>query len=158
MRPGQKESTRWVEGYERVAEMAADMPGTRLVYLADREADMVEMMRRAHELGTPADWLVRAKHDGCLSGGKGAKLWAATTGEAPLGEIEFTLGARKNRPTRKVRQQLWARRMEVGNGKGGRLSVTCVVAREVNAPAGTKAVEWRLLTNGTSPRMGRQPN
>jgi hypothetical protein len=68
------------------------------------------------------------------------------------------LGARENRPIRKVRQQLWARRMEVGNGKGGRLSVTCVAAREVNAPAGTKAVEWRLLTNGTSPRMGRQPN
>jgi len=147
VRPGQKESTRWVEGYERVAEMAADMPGTRLVYLADREADMVEMMRRAHELGTPADWLVRARHDRCLSGGDGAKLWAATTGDAPLGEIEFTLGARENRPTRKVRQQLWTRRVEIGNGKGGRLSVTCVVAREVNAPAGTKAVEWRLLTN-----------
>lgn len=47
--PGQKESTRWIEGYERAAEMAADMPGTRLVYLADREADMVEMMAGAHE-------------------------------------------------------------------------------------------------------------
>ena len=55
VRAGLKESTRWVEGYERVAEMAPDMPDTRLVYVADREADMVEMMRRAQELGTPAD-------------------------------------------------------------------------------------------------------
>lgn len=47
VRPGQKESRRWVEGYERVAEQAAEMPGTRLLYVADREADMVEMMRRA---------------------------------------------------------------------------------------------------------------
>jgi hypothetical protein len=53
--------------------MAADMPGTRLVYLADREADMVEMMCRAHELGAPADWLVRAKRDRCLAGGEGAR-------------------------------------------------------------------------------------
>lgn len=147
VRPGQKESTRWVEGYERVAEMAADMPGTRLVYLADREADMAEMMRRAHELGAPADWLVRAKHDRCVPSGEGARLWATTTAEAPLGEIEFTLGAREHRPARKVRQQLWARRVNIGDGKRGQLTVTCVVAREVGAPAGAKAVEWRLLTN-----------
>ena len=41
VRPGQKERTRWIEGYERIAEMAEQMPHTRLVYLADREADMV---------------------------------------------------------------------------------------------------------------------
>ena len=41
VRHGQKESTRWIEGYERVAEMAADMPATRLVYVADREADLL---------------------------------------------------------------------------------------------------------------------
>lgn len=49
VRPGQKKITRWIEGYERIAEMAAQMPQTRLVYLADREADMVAMMRRARE-------------------------------------------------------------------------------------------------------------
>lgn len=147
VRPGHKESARWVEGYERVAEMASDMPETRLVYLADREADMVEMMRRAHELGTPADWLVRAKHDRCLPGDQGTRLWATVTADTPLGDIEFTLGAREHRPSRKVRQQLWARRVEISDGKRGRLNVTCVVAREVDAPAGVKPVEWRLLTN-----------
>lgn len=130
-----------------MAEMAADLPATRLVYLADREADMVEMMRRAQELGNPADWLVRAKHDRCLPGGEGAKLWATTTDGEPLGEIEFTLGAREHRPARKVRQQLWARRVEISDGKRGRLNVTCVVAREVGVPDGAKPVEWRLLTN-----------
>ena len=46
-RPGISESTRWIEGYERVAETAATMPQTRLVYEADREADMVGLMHRA---------------------------------------------------------------------------------------------------------------
>jgi hypothetical protein len=46
VRRGQKESTRWIEGYARVAEMAADMPDTRLVYVINREADLLAMMAR----------------------------------------------------------------------------------------------------------------
>jgi hypothetical protein len=53
----------------RVAEMAAYMPGTRLVYVADREADMIELMRCARDAGTPADWLVRAKTNRALPEG-----------------------------------------------------------------------------------------
>jgi hypothetical protein len=70
----QKKSARWIEGYERVAEMAAKMAGTRLVYVANREADLVEMMRRAPELDTPVDWLVRPKHNRCVPDGDGDKL------------------------------------------------------------------------------------
>ena len=70
------ESQRWIEGYERVAEMAEEMPDTRLVYVADREADILALMQRAHALGTPADWLIRAQHNRCLP--EGGKLWAAT--------------------------------------------------------------------------------
>ena len=54
-RPGIKESVRWVEGYERLAEMAPQLPSTRLVCVADREADIMELMRRAGALGTPVD-------------------------------------------------------------------------------------------------------
>ena len=46
-RPGLCESVRWIEGYERVAEQARQMPQTRLVYVADREGDMVELMQGA---------------------------------------------------------------------------------------------------------------
>ena len=42
-----KESLRWIEGYERIAETAASLPDTRLVYVADREADMIALMVRA---------------------------------------------------------------------------------------------------------------
>jgi hypothetical protein len=59
-RPGLLESQRWLEGYDRVAEVAQEMPESRLVYVADREADMLALMQRAHHLGTPADWLVRS--------------------------------------------------------------------------------------------------
>ena len=147
LRHGQKESTRWIEGYERVAEMAPDMPATRLVYVADREADLVAMMARAQELGTPADWLVRAKHNRCLPEGDGEKLWAYTTAGEALGEITFTLPARGDQKSRKVRQQLWAREVKISTGKSGTVTATCVIAREIGTPKGVKPVEWRLLTN-----------
>jgi len=53
-RAGVRESLRWIEGYERIAEMALTMPETRLVDVADREADILELMQRAHALGHPA--------------------------------------------------------------------------------------------------------
>ena len=46
-----------------------------------------------------------------------------------------------------MRQQLWAQRVLIGDGKRGQIEATCIVAREVDAPAGVKPVEWRLLTN-----------
>jgi hypothetical protein len=144
-RGGPKESVRWIEGYERLAELAPRLPATRLVYVADREADMMPLMTRAQQLGNPADWLVRAPHNRTLPDSE--KLWPHTTEGVALGQIEFLLAARPGSKARTVRQQLWARRVELKAAKGKTVQVTCVVAREVGAPAGTKAIEWRLLTN-----------
>lgn len=144
-RGGMKESLRWPEGYERLAELAPQLPGTRMVYVADREADLLPLMARAQELGTPADWLVRAKHNRCLPGGD--KLWAHTCAGGALGQIEFAMPARHGVKARTVRQQLWVRRVELPAGKGKTVSATCIVAREFDPPAGAKPIEWRLLTN-----------
>ena len=145
IRPGMRESLRWIEGYERVGEMADTLPDTRLVYIGDREADIVEMMRCARDLDHPADWLIRSRHNRTVPGG--SKLWAQTLEGEPLGEIEFSLAARSGQTARVVRQQVWARAIEIPDGAGGLLSVTCVVAKEIDPTTGCKAVEWRLLTN-----------
>ncbi len=144
-RPGILESRRWIEGYQRIAETAPEMPDTRLIYVADREADILELMQCAHHLGTPADWLIRSQHNRALP--DGGKLWASVLAATPLGEIEFTMASRQGQAARDVRQQLWARPVSLPDGRGGQLSVTCLIAREINAPAGCKPVEWRLLTN-----------
>lgn len=139
------ESRRWVEGYERLAERAGRVPATRLVYVADREADMLELMQCAHALEHPADYLLRAQHNRCLP--EGGKLWPAVLAATPLGDIEFTLPERANRPARSVRQTLHARPVDLPDGQGGMMPVTCLIARETGVPKGQKAVEWRLLTN-----------
>lgn len=149
-RGGPKESLRWIEGYERLAELAPRLPATRLVYVADREADMLPLMVRAQQLACPVDWLVRAKHNRCLPNSE--KLWPYATEGAPVVEIEFVLAARPGAKARIVRQQLWARRVELSAAKGKVVTATCIVAREVGAPTGIKPVEWRLLTNRVAAR------
>jgi hypothetical protein len=139
------ESQRWIEGYARLAERAGHLPATRLVYVADREADILELMQRAHTLGHPADYLLRAQHNRCLP--QGGKLWPAVLAATPLGDIEFTLPERLNRPARAVRQTLHVRPVDLPDGQGGMMPVTCLIARETGVPEGQKAVEWRLLTN-----------
>lgn len=106
---------------------------------------MLPLMAHAQSLGSPADWLVRAAHNRCLPDGN--QLWAHTCAADPVGQIEFALSARPGVQARTVRQQLWARRVELPAGRGKSVSATCIVAREYDAPAGVKPIEWRLLTN-----------
>lgn len=116
VRGGIKESRRWVEGYERMAELAVELPATRLVYLADRESDLMELMVTARDLGRPAEWLLRSQHNRSLP--EGGKLWARVMeGDSP-GEIRFTLPSRQGRKARAVRQQVWARRVTLADGQG----------------------------------------
>lgn len=118
MRGGLKESVRWIEGYARVAERAPALPETRLVYVADREADILELMVHARALGHPADWLLRSQHNRALPGG--GKLWARVLEGEPVGEIRFALPSGRGRKARTVRQRLWTRRIELADGRGGR--------------------------------------
>jgi hypothetical protein len=59
--PDIRESTRWTEGYQRVAELKAELSGTEIVYVADREADIRELMTAAQQQENVVHWLVRAK-------------------------------------------------------------------------------------------------
>jgi hypothetical protein len=141
-----KESCRWVEGYLRVAEQAAQMPATRLVYMADREGDFIDLMAQAHAMGTPVDWLIRSAHNRKLVGEQD-KLWEGFGEQHVLGEISFTLPARKGQRARQVRQQVSARRCTLRSAKGEPIEVTALLAQEVDAADGVKPIVWRLLTN-----------
>jgi hypothetical protein len=140
-----KESIRWIEGYERVAEIAAEMPATRLVYIADREGDIRALMDRAAELGHPADWLIRCLHNRTLD--DGSKLWAELEQAPVLGQVQFTLPRDGARKARTVIQTLRMARFELPPRGGKTLQVTAILAREEHPPEGEAPVEWRLLTN-----------
>jgi hypothetical protein len=63
----QKESYRWLEGFAEAMELAALIPNTRVISVADREADMFELFDyRRRQTGRKAELLIRAKTDRCL--------------------------------------------------------------------------------------------
>jgi len=144
-RPGTKESLRWIEVYERVAERAKALPGVRQIYVADREADILALLVKARDLEYAADYLVRCQHNRALPSGD--KLWAKLAQAPALGSVRFELPSGRGRKARCVQQNIRAEQVEIGDGAGGQLSVTCVLAEESNPPAGSKPVLWRLLSN-----------
>ena len=145
--PQVKESTRWREGYDMVADLAEQTPDTRLLYVADREGDLRQLMDAAARRGYPADWLVRAKHNRRTTPA-GEKLWDRLARSEPLGEVEFMLPAAPDRPARVVRQTLYRERVTLpAHREAPALAVTAILAREEHPPTGAKAIEWRLLTN-----------
>jgi IS4 transposase len=150
-RGGIKESLRWIEGYQRIAELAEELPDTRLVYVADREADIVDLMKVAHAMGAPADWLIRSKHNRKLS--EGDPLWDDVLAGERLGAIRFTLPSKPGRKAREVHQHIWLKRVQLPAGQGAYIDATCLIAKEMAAPPGVEAIEWRLLTNRPAERF-----
>jgi len=132
--PGITESVRWVEGDERLAERAPELPGTRLVQVSDRESDMLGLMLRAQALGWPVDWLVRLQHDRVVP--DATRLWAQVQACDSLGEIEFTMAAGPGRKARVVRQELRVKRMSLSTEGDSGLLTTCLIASEMGAPKG----------------------
>ena len=108
-------------------------------------------MVKAHDLGYPADYLVRSQHNRVLP--EGGKLWDEVMAGAPLGHLRFEMPAGRGRKARAVEQEVRAQRVLLPDRQGGELEVTCLIASEVNAPAGAKPVVWRLLTNRVAPTL-----
>ncbi len=146
----EKESVRWVDGYQRVNELAERLPDTRLTYVADREADIYDLFVEAPCPETAADWLVRAQHDRVL---KDKRTLRQHLAEAPvLTEITFERPAGHGTKARVVQQQIKSVRITLPSPrrpdrKLPDVEVTAILATEPNPPPGEAPVEWLLLSN-----------
>ena len=143
---GVKESCRWVEGYQQLAEQTPLLPATRLVYVADREGDFIELLAKASTLGTPVDWLIRSCQNRLVAGEQD-KLWEGPAASHLLGGIRFTLRARKGQKAREVLQQVLDKRGALTTRGGEAVHASVVVAQAIDAPNKIKPIVWRPLTN-----------
>ena len=143
--PSIKESRRWIEGYERVAELAARCPGHRLIYTGDRESDFYDLLKRAQALDYPADLLIRAQHNRAL--GDDLKLWDAIEQQQALTRITFTKPRKQGEKARKVVQEIKVLRYTLRPKSKHPMLLTLVQAKEINPPAGKSPLIWRLVTN-----------
>ncbi|HYG35455.1 MAG TPA: IS4 family transposase [Clostridia bacterium] len=136
------ESARWTEMVE--ASVMGLPPGTRVIHVADREADIYDVFAKVLELNQDA--LVRAKHNRHLAGGAG-RLWDVLDAGEVVGSITVEVQRADNRPSRTAILQLRITSVRVPSPKWGKtLTLSAVLAREIAPPEGVEPIEWRLLT------------
>lgn len=155
----EKESYRWVCGYDIATDIAKLCPDTHVVMMADRESDIFDVYDQAEKTkGTKADWLIRVNKNRVLLGQAGKrenkKMCEYIEGLPACEVIEFELPKRNGSSGRKVKQELKAGRVTLHppTGRRGRLrlspvEVTVLLAKEVNPPEGEEPINWWLMTN-----------
>jgi len=147
----EKESVRWVDGFACVNELAEQLTDTRLTYIADREGDIYDLFVEAPCPEHGADWLVRVQHpDRLLTDGR--KLRTVLDAAAVLTEVTFVRPASNGRPARTVHQHIKAVRVTLkAPSRPDRtlpdVTVTVLLATEIDPPAGEDPLDWVLLTN-----------
>jgi hypothetical protein len=147
----EKESVRWVDGFARVNALAEQLTDTRLTYIADREGDIYDLFVEAPCPERGADWLVRVQHaDRLLTDGR--KLRAVIDAAPVLAETSFERPPSNGRRARTVHQQIKAVRVTLNpparpDRTLAEVTVTALLATEVEPPAGEDPLDWLLLTN-----------
>ncbi len=148
----EKESVRWVDGFGKINELAEHLAGTgtRLTYVADREADIYDLFVEAPCPESGADWRVRSQHDRVLEDGHRlreplakAPVFTETTFERPAGH---------GLKARTVHQEIRVLRVTLPAPRRPdrtlpEVEVTAILAGEPHPPAGEEPVQWLLLTN-----------
>ena len=171
----EKESQRWIAGLREAHAVAALVPETEVIAVADSEADIYEMLvtGQVAEGSTPArraEWIVRACQDRALRRDKNAEENAAkclydAVAAAPV-RVTYEVSVRGREPkvaceTRGRRQARESRQATVEvractvtlraphrpDRKLPDVTVNVVLVREVHPPAGEEPIEWLLLTS-----------
>ena len=154
----ERKTFRWIRGLRDCAEMAAQLGGTRLVSVMDREADVFALFAEQRRLGR-VDLLVRAKCNRTQGQGR-PKLFDSIRAQPAQGKLQIEvarssarLSTRKQaasplREARTARAQLRWKTVELRDpaGQQAPLRLQLVHVWEASAPAGVEALEWFLLT------------
>jgi len=144
----EKESYRWPTAFAQICQHAALMSSTRLVYVADREGDIYELLEAGQDAA--ADLLIRSSQDRALEDGR--HLHAAVAATSALGTVDVAVPRADGRPARSARLTLRSARLTLRPPyrKEKRLepiAITIIRAQEENPPAGVEPLDWILLTN-----------
>jgi len=145
-----KESYKWLASYQRVAEAQHQCPGTMLVSIGDREADIYELFHLGLQDPRGPKLLVRAEQDRLLADGQG-HLWSSVAGQ-PLAAIqELHVPRRESFPARVARLEVRFAEVRLkppkDKAKLGPLKLWAVLAEEAQAPAGVEPLCWMVLTS-----------
>lgn len=155
----EKESMRWIEGYQLTCELAQECPQTQVVSVADSEADMYDIFvqHRDSEPGAATDFLIRATRERRTLERdleQGPYTYRKVHDEVSRSSLRMTRTIELSEtPKRKARQaHLEIRALTVtvkppaDRPKMGIVTYNVVLVEEVNGPGDGTDVSWLLIT------------
>ncbi len=143
-----KESFKWIEGMREAKKLYSG--NTQMIFIADREGDMFELLLEAKTLGI--DVVIRSKHDRMIIGKDYYLSWhLAKQTDGGYALVEDT---KNNRDASvKITYSKVAfndpkenRAKHLARNDIDRVEIYVVEAREENPPEGVEPLYWRLLT------------
>jgi Transposase Tn5 dimerisation domain/Transposase DNA-binding len=153
----EKESYRWIEAYRDACELAENCKETQVIHITDREGDIFELFTEYESMksnGPVADYIVRSNHDRTVySEGKPPNnLIDELESSTKIGEISFDIIKREDNTTRRVRQSVHAKSVEIKSRYGAdtpnvKIRINAVYLKEIDPPEGETGVNWCLLTS-----------
>ena len=145
----EKESAKWLKSFRALAQVQRRTPGTRLVSVGDREADIYELFQEALADAQGPGLLVRAEQDRLRAEGQ-EHLWPWLARQAAAGVQEIGVPRRGAQRARVAQMEVRFAQVTLqppcGKPKLPPLTLGAVLAQEADAPAGLKPLRWMLLT------------
>jgi len=145
----EKESVKWLKSFRALAMVQRRTPGTRLVSVGDREADIYELFQEALAKPQSPGLLIRAEHDRLLAEAQG-HLWPWLEQQPAAGVQELRVPRRGAQAARRARLEVRFAQVTLQPPRTRpdlpKLTLWAVLAQEVEAPAGIKPLRWMLLT------------
>jgi len=146
------EALRWITSYLQSARLQAVLPETRLVSVADREADIYELFEQAQHTPGGPDLLIRANRSRArrvAAADEIPLLWAHVGAQPQAGALALHIPGKGGRAARTA--DLTVRHAQVSvqpprGHQGEAITLWAVQALESAPPEGIEAVEWLLLT------------
>ena len=160
----EKESYRWLKGFDEAIQIAGALPDTRIISVSDREADMFELFDfRRRQTGRKPELLVRAKTDRWLEGSE-QKLFEELA-RCPLAHkvclpvprqrehvAKPSTPGRGSLPAREAQAEIRFKEVTLSapNATQTRnlepIKLWAIYLVEKNPPPGAAPLEWLLLT------------
>jgi len=145
----QKESHKWLKGFNQVSAAQKQCPNTTLISVADREADIYELFHLALNDPCGAQLVVRAEHDRLLADGQG-RLWEHIAKHPVAGTKVLSVPRQGQRAPRETRLEIRYGRVKLTpphrKAEFKALNITAILAQEVDGPQGVEPLQWMLLT------------
>jgi len=149
-----KESQRWLDGYQSACEVQARYPDKWVISIADREGDIREWYEMAQDANErdAASFIVRAKQERriAIDEDEQGYLWEWMAARPTLGSYDVGVAAKGGKPARTARVSIRAGEVTLLGQLGRTLkpvTLHAVWAVEEHPPAGIAPLRWMLLTD-----------